>query len=499
MRVLGTVEWHNGRWRVRAYVGGKRKTLGTFDTRGAALEFRAAVSNELNAPKRAVTFGEWIEEWAAGLDATHRDADGTRRIVRAHVLGSSLARVPLSRVSEHDVRDWIRSIAHTKSQLTGGARQLTTIRNTLSCVSSALAAAAEGKHIPSNPALGVSAPPPLVTAFENQDEETLFLSTDEIASVLALDLRIGQRVAFVVGVYAGLRAGELAGMRWGDLVLDEQRPEIIVRRGRKLGPKGKRVLRVPLLAPAAAILRQYRDSLDEDAKKPDRLVLPSPTGHVYARGYDWGWVTHIDRKHGPKHAGGVRVRDGIAERAGIRTGITWHAATRHTCATHLELGTWVPDLLDRPLTREEVARWLRHSSTKATERYAHVTTGRLTSIVTSPAATPVATPEPPSSGMSHETKKAETPQDFSLFHQSHFRELNSGPTVYETVAPSPESQGNPGNGVRGRDLRTQAADLLSAVEARSPYVAMLAVDLAARVLREVASEDECETGEKRAG
>ena len=58
---------------------------------------------------------------------------------------------------------------------------------------------------------------------------------------------------------------------------------------------------------------------------------------------------------------------GIKTRACITRPITFYAATRDTCASHLLMGTW-----GVTFTLAEVGKWLGHSDAKVTERYARV-------------------------------------------------------------------------------------------------------------------------------
>ena len=69
------------------------------------------------------------------------------------------------------------------------------------------------------------------------------------------------------------------------------------------------------------------------------------------------------RANGP--ANGYRMRAGITRR------VRFHDL-RHTCASHLVMGTW-----DITLSLMETAQWLGHSSLSVTQRYAHLCPDRL--------------------------------------------------------------------------------------------------------------------------
>src|SRR5690606_6785448 len=94
---------------------------------------------------------------------------------------------------------------------------------------------------------------------------------------------------------------------------------------------------VPLLPPAAAALRRWRELEPGIGSAP-----------VFRRPAKWGigwrrWAVALIGRH-------ARLYD-----------------TRHTCASHLIQGSW-----GEPLPLYEVAQWLGHTSVTTTQRYAHL-------------------------------------------------------------------------------------------------------------------------------
>lgn len=182
---------------------------------------------------------------------------------------------------------------------------------------------------------------------------------------------------------------------------------------------------------------------------------------------------------------------GLRARAGIGRPITWHEATRHTCASQLLMGVELVarGVIERPWRLEEVSRLLRHSSTAVTQRhYARFLAGALPvqppAAVTSAAASaeevrrlleaverltigaaPSAVPAVP--------KTLENP--------SRPRELNPGPTVYEAVA-LPGDLGDMRMLWDSTTMELAAAVLRAAESGEGSSAIMHAVTLAARIM-----------------
>ena len=195
------------------------------------------------------------------------------------------------------------------------------------------------------------------------------------------------RVIFTVAIYTGLRAGELWGLRWTDL--DCQRAVIHVARSYRDAPKGGKTREVPMLAPVLEALSMWKE---ECPRALGNLVFASAwDADMHRVGYDADFGKYVVR---------VTNRD-----------VRFHDM-RHTCASHLLQGSWAPSYLERPLRLEEVRDWLGHEDIKTTQRYAHLSADAVQSLVRR---------NPPRNPAAGEI-------------WSHLRDLNSRPTVYETVA-----------------------------------------------------------------
>lgn len=138
------------------------------------------------------------------------------------------------------------------------------------------------------------------------------------------------------------------------------------------GPtKTKATRHVPLLPPAIEALKAWKKGAP---KNPRGLVFPSDTLGVRASGFVWGWRDKPEER--TRKGEVVRiVRPGIARRAGIERHVTWYSATRHTCASHLLMGSWTKDAkgwMTRRLSLEDVRKCLGHADISGTQRYAHL-------------------------------------------------------------------------------------------------------------------------------
>lgn len=108
---------------------------------------------------------------------------------------------------------------------------------------------------------------------------------------------------------------------------------------------------MPLLPPAIAALLRVKVDRTASQLAQDRVFVRDD-GEPFARGYTGRW-------------------DAWRERCGITRPVRFHDL-RHTCASHLVLGTW-----GRTLRLDEVRAWLGHSSITVTQRYAHLGDGHL--------------------------------------------------------------------------------------------------------------------------
>lgn len=346
-------------YRVRLRAEGKRMSLGLWPTPEKARAVLAAALEKYGQHLGGHTVASWMTTWldrreAAGKGRV-RTRDKERRVFRTHIATAAFAEWPLRRLKRKDVIAWVRELGRREAvRYVGKGRPMMplgrklgerTIRNALRLLSNALGDALDDGLLDVNEALGVAVPKQ-----DRTEEESDYLRADEIGRVLALPLRPEQRAIYTVAIYSGLRAGELWGLHWGDVKLDDKRPELVVRFSYQDATKGKRVRRVPLLHPALEALKEWRRIKPGVA---GAYVFPArqpkgAAGHggAHTEGFDAGWL---------------RVR----RLAGIDRPVTFHDL-RHTCGTALVNGWW-----GEPWPVRRVQQMLGHASVTTTERYLH--------------------------------------------------------------------------------------------------------------------------------
>lgn len=364
-RYRGSITRDRDKWRVRVWIDGIRETLGSYDTRERAEAVLAAWLEQHQDKPGGLTLGGWGQRWLdeRERDGRHRGLARERDRWRAHVADAPIADKLLTKLRRADVVRWVKETARKEAvhvHYAGGERverglgrrvSRRTVGRALGLLRACLSDAVGDGYIETNPALGV--PLPKDDAAEQAQSEIVFLTADEVQAVITSDaIPESARLIYTVAIFTGLRPGELWGLRWCDVRLDGDRPHLEVRRSRNGPPKGKRTREVPLLPPARAALRRWRELSPGIGTA---LVWPAEGGRCHADGYDAGWS-------GSYRPDGTQ-RDGHRELAGVRRGVTFKDL-RHTCGSHLVSGTW-----GRVWALHEVRDWLGHRSVTTTETY----------------------------------------------------------------------------------------------------------------------------------
>jgi integrase len=350
------------RFRARLFVEGKRKSLGLYDTYDEA-EHALAAGRELRGAKESgTTLRAYAEAWfdARELSGEVRGIKKERSCWRTHVERLDITAMAITRIKRHHV---IKALDQIKAGPSKPKEQ--TIKHARRLIVGVLEAAHNAGLVGDNQARGT----PRLKKDRRTEEPWTWLTSAELARLFALPVhdpkgnpfakggrKTGtitsfQRTVHVVATYAGLRAGELWGLRRCDVILDGDRPELVVCHSRAEATKSGRVRRVPLLAPAAAALEAWFRIYSVIG---EALIFPGKRGRCHVDGYDAQWkrvrkLAQIERKPRP------RFHD-----------------LRHTCASHLLQGTW-----GRAWRLEEVQMFLGHESIVTTQRYAHLSPGGL--------------------------------------------------------------------------------------------------------------------------
>lgn len=377
---LGSIEERNGKFRVRLPRGlDPDRRSRTFESRELAEKFLRGACSVLqdDSPHGHETLATYVPAW---LD--RRELDGVRAVARersvwrCHIEGTKLSKMPLASITRHDVREWLEVLAKKPADRKGHradrARTLSkqTREHALKLVRGAWKDARERGVIEEttvDPTLGMK-----LKAEARTDDAWTFLTQAEIASVIACEaVPDWFKDIFIVGVHTGLRTGELWALRWTDVHLEAERPELVVRFSHDGPTKTGRVRRVPLLAPALEVLRRKRSKLPKKLH-PERLVFTTVRGFQFQKSDDAGWG---DRKVAPYYAKRYEARKekppavlhGWKTLAGITRPVRFYDATRHTFASHLVMGSW-----GAQWTLHEVAAMLGHTEVEVTQRYAHL-------------------------------------------------------------------------------------------------------------------------------
>lgn len=357
-----------------AYVA--REFLGSFDFEEDAREMIAAALID-HAEKSPTTFGDLFKVY---MDEVENDArrrgrarvfDRERSLARRHIATAKFWHYPVRAVTPKIIQQHIGATLKKQRMkaLRDGQKSMRleptdklVTRRTAQRMLSRLklffdAMIIDGQVEPPNPARLCKLPPAQVS--QSDGELIVHLTADEIRALFKQRLSPIERAAFAVAIYAGLRVGELLGLRWQDVVrLDGGRPQLQIRKSYDGPAKTERARRdVPLLPPAVQALRAYRDTFE--SVPITGLVFAGHEGQPFAQGHVFGWT---DRSYS-KPGGGVRIVRGWRHRAGIREEVQFRHL-RHTCGSHLLQGTF-----GVKLELISVSKWLGHSTLAVTERH----------------------------------------------------------------------------------------------------------------------------------
>lgn len=368
-RGVGSVEaLPSGRFRVRVRVKGK-KTGDTFATREEAERQRALIAVRYRAaaegaPKKpeVLTLAAWAETWLArrielkDVRAPQRDAVRWARYIATTPLNA----MPLVDIRAKHVAEWVDGMRRRPMARGPGRLMAATIRRTFVLLRLAMADAVRAEHIPANPCVSARLP-------RIRESAWAFLSVEEIdrVHVGAPGCPEEARRVFQFAIYTGLRQGEILALRWGDVTLTGAVLEVHVQRSHDGPTKSGKSRRVPLLPRALDALQGQLAHATEagDPTGPDDLVWPSPWGFQRRPNDDFGWSTRRRRPGLP---------NGLREALGIARKVKFHEL-RHTCASHLVMGTWTKT----PLEIAAVQAFLGHANIATTMRYAHLAPGFL--------------------------------------------------------------------------------------------------------------------------
>jgi integrase len=346
----------DGRWEAKYTVytaeGPKRRALYGKTRKVAADKLARALADRTSGhtfDTENMTVGEYLDRWLNDSDkGSVRTSTYERheQIVRLH-LKPALGRLKLSKLTPAHVQGLYRD------KLDSGLSPAT-VQKIHTVLHKALTQALKWNMIPRNAADAVKAPRPV-------PEEMHPLSPDEARNLIEAARGDKLEAPYILAVHTGMRQGELLGLKWEDVDLNEGVIHIRRTVGRSGGrislgePKTKGSRRpVHLTGAAVEALKAYLERQLEDIER---------LGDLY-RDHGLVFTSEVGTLINPSN---LRRRSfaPLLQRAGLPR-IRFHDL-RHTCAT---------PLLSRNVHPKYVQELLGHATVAITlDTYSHVIRG----------------------------------------------------------------------------------------------------------------------------
>lgn len=306
------------------------------------------------------TLGEYLTRWVEGRhDVKPSTRVNYRRMILRYI-NPHIGHLKLAELDADHVADWLAALAASPSRRKGAdaTRRLgpSAINEARTLLVSALHLAVARRRIPYNPAA-------LVPPIRRERRRPKVWDDDEIAKFLLVADNHELAAWWRLALFAQLRPGELAALRWENVDLARARLWINATRtkdedgGMTMGDSPKTAAsRRWVTLPASCLLALRRHRIQQNER---RLA--------YGLGSDWnplGLVFPSQRGDGMiAHSTICRHLDLLCEAAGV-TRLTPHGL-RHTGAT------WLARLRESPRT---ISQRLGHASVKFTlDNYIHPT------------------------------------------------------------------------------------------------------------------------------
>jgi integrase len=341
------------RWREN----GRRRFKGGFTSKALADALLLKIRAELQQQRAGLPSdptglprlqAEW-DRWIVRRAVTHRDAVNDRSRWKRH-LGPTFGRLRAPDVTPAVIRAFVenRIAAGLNPATVGSCVRL------LSTFFSDLVERPRETGATSNPVRAVTRATRRLYKATHRPEDTPFIRT--LADVVRLHGKLldPAATAFAIGVFGGLRTGEVLALEWAnvDLVALQLRVVQSVRHSKLSLPKDGESRTVPILDALAPVLTRYK-------------LRTGGKGFLFQ-------AAQPGRRAGRRGTLARFMRPGTLHEALAATladldpklpEVTWYQATRHTFASQ-----WVIS----GGNMERLALILGHSSTEVTRRYAHL-------------------------------------------------------------------------------------------------------------------------------
>ena len=216
--VIDVTEPGSGK-RTRRKVSAKSKT----EARQKLDKLRREVADAGSAGPAAGTIASVVADWVNHMPARIKDPT-SKAIVRRHTsrITAELGKMPVKKLQARDVERLLANMA-------AEGLSTSTIRGCRSVLARALDRAIRDRLVMVNVAKVAEVP-------EGTVRRSRSMTTAQARQLLNSDLDTWWRAYFTLALYCGLRPGELTGLRWTDVDLDEGL--IRVRRSLKRGTAG---------------------------------------------------------------------------------------------------------------------------------------------------------------------------------------------------------------------------------------------------------------------
>lgn len=195
----------------------------------AAEDVPAAVPEEAPPEDRGVTVGAWLDRWLehyARPTVKLSTYCSYELYIRAHIK-PALGREYLRELTVDDLQDFFNDRKQNGNLKGDGGLSAKTLTNMRNMLHLALAQAVQNGLLPSNAVEGVRLP-------RAEKKEMRVLDREEQEKLIAAARSVEEPAAFgiVFDLFTGIRIGELCGLRWENVQLDEQTFRICETRNR---------------------------------------------------------------------------------------------------------------------------------------------------------------------------------------------------------------------------------------------------------------------------
>lgn len=229
-----------------------------------------------------MTFGDHAEAWAASWNTEQTTAARDRSVMRTHVL-PQWADWQLAKIDHLSVQQWVTELGRTRSRAT--------VAEAYRLTSAVLRSAVRNRLIAFNPAMDVRIP-----KRRRQDTDERVISREDLRGVLLPAVPERHRALVATAAGAGLRWGEVAGLREDVVDLDAGTVSIVRtvievagKRSFKPFPKstaGRRV--VPLPQWVVTAIREHVRRWPQESTSPIFAnELGGPLGRTIFRSRVW--------------------------------------------------------------------------------------------------------------------------------------------------------------------------------------------------------------------